>query len=149
MAATPYLLVLLIIIIINNLIFGFLSPLITLIPYLIYHIVNRNHNTEFISTHTKRAMNIFIKYFIFLILMTILAISFTGLGVGLNLLNSDPLLFVTLGVVGLILVIPLLIVTIYAIIASTLGSIRAFLLVLPNKTPWQPVTTDQAQTEAT
>lgn len=150
MAAMPYLLVLLIVIngnILGNYdlyIFGVQLSLITLIPYLIYHFVNRNHESEFIATHTKRAMSIFIKYFILAILLGII-MNIMGFG----LATVDPILLLTSGAVGLVLMLPLFIVVVYAIITATLGSIRAFKLILPNKTPWQPVGAGEVETELT
>ena len=150
MAAIPYLLVLLIVIngnILGNYdieVFGVQLSLITLLPYLIYHFVNRNHDTEFISVHTKRAMSIFLKYFI---LTIVLSIVMTIMGVGIATVN--PVLLFTSGAVGLILMLPLFMVVIYAIIAATLGSIRAFKLILPTKKAWLPVAENKVAAEIT
>jgi uncharacterized membrane protein len=106
MAAIPNLLVLLIVIngnILRNYdlyVFGIQLSFITLIPYVIYHFVNRNHDTEFIAIHTKRAMSIFIKYLILTILLGIV-MNIMGLGI----VTLDPLLLFTSGafVLGLML----------------------------------------------
>lgn len=139
MAAVPYLLVLLIVFngnILGNYdlyFFGVQLSLITLIPYIIYHYVNRNHENEFISAHTRRAMNIFKKYFVLTIILGIV-MNFMGFGLAV----VDPVVFFTSGIIGMALLLPLFVVVIYAIITSTLGSIRSFKFQLPNKSSWQP-----------
>ncbi len=150
MAAIPYLLVLLIVIngnILGNYdlyVFGVQLSFITLIPYMIYHFVNKNNENEFISTHTKRAMSIFIKYFTLTIVLGIV-MNIMGFGIA----TIDPVLLFTSGAVGLLLMLPLFIIVIYAIIAATLGSIRAFKLMLPNKSAWQANVTQEVESKTT
>ena len=139
MAAVPYLLVLLIVVNGNVLgnydiyIFGVQLSLLTLIPYLIYHFVNRNHKIDFISLHTKRAMSVFIVYFVYTIVIGIV-MNILGLGI----VTLDPFLLSTYGIFGLLSSLLLFAVVLYAIITATQGSIRAFKLILPNKSHWRP-----------
>jgi hypothetical protein len=150
MAAIPYLLVLLIVIngsILGNYdlyFFGVQLSLITLIPYLIYHFVNRDHAISFIAIHTQKAMSIFFKYFILTIILGI-AMNIVGLGIA----TANIALLFTSGKVGLLLILPLIIVIVYAIISTTLGSIRAFKLILPNKEQWKPQEAGENETEIT
>ena len=137
MAAVPYFLLLLMIIngnILGNYeinVFGVQLSLITLLPYLIYHFVNRNNENEFIALHTNRAMSIFIKYFVLTVLLSII-LTFMGYGVAM----SNPLLFFGAGAVGLLLMLPLFIVILYTLVVATKGSINAFKLILPNGSQW-------------
>ena len=138
MAAIPYFLVMLVVVngsVMGNYdlyFFGVQLSLITLIPYLVYHFVNRNHENEFIATHTKKAMKIFKIYFILAIVLGV-ALNFMGFG----LVTANPMMVFTSGAVGAVFLIPLFAIVIYAIITCTLGSIRSFKLQLPNKSTWQ------------
>ena len=104
MAAIPYLLALLVIVngdILGNYdlnLLGVRLSLITLIPFLIYHFVNRDHTNTFIASHTKRAMRIFLRYFLVTILLQI-ALAIMGLGI----LTLDPMMFLTSSSLGLLL----------------------------------------------
>ena len=78
-------------------------------------------------------MGIFKIYFVLTILLSIV-MHFMGLGMPV----FDPVLIFTSGIIGVVILLPLFTVIIYAIIASTLGSIRSFKLLLPNEVSWQP-----------
>ena len=137
MAAIPYLLLLLIVIngnILGNYelyFFGVQLSLITLIPYLIYHFVNKNHDNEFIALHTKMAMGIFFKYFL---LTAILSIILNVMGFGVII--SNPFVIFGAGAIGMLLMLPLFIVVVYTLVVATKGSIKAFKLIQPNGSEW-------------
>ncbi|MCG5539325.1 hypothetical protein [Halorhodospira sp. 9622] len=137
MAAAPYLLVMLIVLHgpvlgyydIN--IFGVQLSLITLIPYLIFHFVSRNHPVDFVAVHTKHAMSIFLVY---LLIFVVLSVSMAVYGFGV--VSSDTDLLMSAGVVAGGFALLLWGVVIYALIAGTIGAIRAFKLICPDKTQW-------------
>lgn len=133
MAAIPYILLLLMILNGNLLgnyeidFFGVQLSLITLLPYLIYHFVNKNHKIEFIALHTRKAMSLFLKYFIFTVILSI-ALNMMGFGI----LALNPLLLFSGGFIGLLLILPFFIIIIYTLVAATKGCIKAFKLITPN-----------------
>lgn len=138
MGAIPYLMVLLIVVngdILGNYdlnIFGVKLSLLTFLPFIIYHYVNRDHYNEFISVHVKNAMKYFLRYFVITVLLKISVIGF-----GYGILTFDLFAIFTLGYLGLIFLLSFIVVVILVIIFSVIGSIRAFKLILPDKRAWQ------------
>ena len=156
MAAVPYLFVLAMVI--NDIsigiydvhFFGVNFTLTLLIPYLIFYIVNRSHEIKFIGFHTRHSMSIYLWYFILTVIYSILSVIFLFFNfavVGVGVLSMQSLftelqnggiawLTSTVGIVILLFFLPLVIVTIKALIRSMKGCIRAFKLIYPDKTPW-------------
>ena len=137
MAALPYLMVLVIVLngdVLGNYsinIFGLKLSFYTFLPFIIYHFVNRNHENQFISTHVNRAMSYFIKYFIISVLLSVTLTIF-----GFGVLTFDPIAIFTSGILGLVFLLPFLLIVVWVIVKSVVGSIRAFKLQLPNKQMW-------------
>lgn len=143
MSALPYLLLLLMVVNGNILgnheidFFGVQLSLMTLVPYLIYYFVNKNNENDFIASHTKKSMSVFIRYFFITVMLNII-LNIMGLGI----LLANSFMFFGAGAVGLILSLPLFIVIIYTLISAVKGSIRAFKLIQPDGNEWSSEETE-------
>jgi len=90
--------------------FGYYINLATIVPLVIFNIINKSHSNQFISTHLKRSMQIYFWYIIWSILSGIL---FESNNLWLNIAG--------IGITWLMLFI-----MVYVAISCSKGIIRSF-----------------------
>ena len=139
-AASPWLLLLLVIVnggmfggeALN--LFGISLSLFTVIPFVIFYFVNRDHEQHFIKEHTRHAMNVFLIFVAVVVCTIVMALAFGGFAhFEVSLTGA---LFGSSFTVYLVLMI--LAAVVYAVVSAMIGAIRAFTFIYPDKCAWMP-----------